>query len=161
MIAFGVAIALILNMFIIINASVTSNSMQPSLDKGDKIIGFRLAYLFSPVERGDVIIFKYPDNESELLIKRVIGLPGEMLIIKEGKVYLSGSEEPLEEPYAYYKKLDDFGPYIIPQGCYFVMGDNRDNSLDSRFWEENVFVTNKQILAKAIYRYSDKKGKIK
>lgn len=72
----GVVIAVLLNKFVIINADITSESMSTTFEKGDKLIGFRLSYIFSKPERGDVIIFEYPDDGDKLLIKRVIGLPG-------------------------------------------------------------------------------------
>ena len=140
----GVVIAVLLNKFVIINADITSESMS----------GFRLSYIFSKPERGDVIIFEYPDDGDKLLIKRVIGLPGEMVIIKDGLVYINGSEVPLEEPYAHGVSRQDFGPYLIPADCYFVLGDNRDNSKDSRYWK-NTYVTKKQIIAKALFRYNN------
>ena len=150
----GVVIAVLLNKFVIINADITSESMSTTFEKGDKLIGFRLSYIFSKPERGDVIIFEYPDDGDKLLIKRVIGLPGEMVIIKEGLVYINGSEVPLEEPYAHGVSRQDFGPYLIPADCYFVLGDNRDNSKDSRYWK-NTYVTKKQIIAKALFRYNN------
>lgn len=148
----GVVIAVLLNKFVIINADITSESMKDTLQKGDKLIGFRLAYLFSEPERGDVIIFRYPDDEETLLVKRIIGLPGEMVIIEDGKVYINGSEEPLTEPYVLGTPSGDFGPYLIPAGCYFVLGDNRNNSKDSRYWH-NTYVTDKQIVAKPLFGY--------
>lgn len=153
-IAAGVIIAVLLNRFVIINADITSGSMSTTLEKGDKLIGLRLAYIFSEPKRGDIIIFEYPDDGEKLLIKRVIGLPGDMVIIKEGLVYINGSEEPLDEPYAHGTNKQDFGPYLIPADCYFVLGDNRDNSKDSRYWK-NTYVTKKQIVAKALFRYNN------
>ena len=150
----GVVIAVLLNKFVIINADITSESMSTTFEKGDKLIGFRLSYIFSKPERGDVIIFEYPDDGDKLLIKRVIGLPGEMVIIKDGLVYINGSEVPLEEPYAHGVSRQDFGPYLIPADCYFVLGDNRDNSKDSRYWK-NTYVTKKRIIAKALFRYNN------
>ena len=153
-IAAGVIIAVLLNRFVIINADITSGSMSTTLEKGDKLIGLRLAYIFSEPKRGDIIIFEYPDDGEKLLIKRVIGLPGDMVIIKDGLVYINGSEEPLDEPYAHGTNKQDFGPYMVPADCYFVLGDNRDNSKDSRYWT-NTFVTKKQIVAKALFRYNN------
>ncbi len=153
-IAAGVIIAVLLNRFVIINADITSGSMSTTLEKGDKLIGLRFAYIFSEPKRGDIIIFEYPDDGEKLLIKRVIGLPGDMVIIKDGLVYINGSEEPLDEPYAHGTNKQDFGPYMIPADCYFVLGDNRDNSKDSRYWT-NTYVTKKQIIAKALFRYNN------
>lgn len=152
-IAAGIVIAVLLNRFVIINADITSESMSTTLEKGDKLIGLRLAYLFSEPKRGDIIIFEYPDDGEKLLIKRVIGLPGDMVIIEDGLVYINGSEVPLDEPYAHGTNKQSFGPYMVPADCYFVLGDNRDNSKDSRYWT-NTFVTKKQIVAKALFRYN-------
>ena len=94
---FAAIIALLCTNFIIINAEVPSGSMRDTIWEGDRLFGFRLAYKFSEPKRGDVIIFKYPDNESENYVKRVIGLPNEIVQIKEGHVYINGDE--LDEPY--------------------------------------------------------------
>ena len=96
-VVFAAIIALLCTNFIIINAEVPSGSMRDTIWEGDRLFGFRLAYKFSEPKRGDVIIFKYPDNESENYVKRVIGLPNEIVQIKEGHVYINGDE--LDEPY--------------------------------------------------------------
>lgn len=126
--------------------------MKNTIMIGDRIFGNRLAYQFQEPERGDIVIFKFPDNEKEIYIKRLIGLPGDEIIIRGGLVYLNGSEEPLDEPYILGPPSGDFGPYVVPEDCYFMMGDNRNNSNDSRFWEQS-FVTEDEILAKAFLRY--------
>ena len=93
------AIALILNTFIIANSQVPSGSMENTIMTNDRVIGSRLSYLFEDPERGDVVIFHFPDNEKIYYVKRVVGLPGETVDIYDGHVYLNGSEEPFEEPY--------------------------------------------------------------
>ena len=128
--------------------------------EGDRLFGFRLAYKFSEPKRGDVIIFKYPDNESENYVKRVIGLPNEIVQIKEGHVYINGDE--LDEPYIKEYIYDDgeTHTYIVPDGCYFMLGDNRNNSKDSRYWT-NTYVKKEKIIAKVLIRYySGEKGRI-
>ena len=110
MIIIVVAIVLVINNVVLINAKIPSPSMEKTIMTGDRIFGFRLAYginldLFGheiskkvkDPERFDIVIFKYPDDESQLFIKRVIGLPGETVEIKDGKVYIDGSETALDD----------------------------------------------------------------
>lgn len=141
-----------LNKLVYINAVIPSESMQDTILKGDRIIGNRLAYMSDDPERFDIVIFKYPDDPSEIFIKRVIGLPGETVEIKDGKVYIDGALEPLDDSFCPEKPEGDFGPYKVPPNCYFMMGDNRNNSLDSRYWT-NHYVEKDAILAKASFRY--------
>lgn len=157
---FAAIIALLCTNFIIINAEVPSGSMRDTIWEGDRLFGFRLAYKFSEPKRGDVIIFKYPDNESENYVKRVIGLPNEIVQIKEGHVYINGDE--LDEPYIKEYIYDDgeTHTYIVPDGCYFMLGDNRNNSKDSRYWT-NTYVKKEKIIANVLIRYySGEKGRI-
>ena len=119
---------------------------------GDRIFGNRLAYLFDDPERFDIVIFKYPDDESQRFIKRVIGLPGETVEIREGKVYINGSDTPLDDSFTPETPVGNFGPYTVPEGCYFMLGDNRNNSRDSRMWD-NPYVKKEKILGKAVLRY--------
>ena len=93
----AVLIAMFLNRFVLINAEIPSGSMENTIMTGDKLIGFRWSYLFSGPERGDIIIFKFPDDESQNYVKRVIGCPGDTVKIEDGKVYVNG--ELLEEDY--------------------------------------------------------------
>lgn len=146
--------------YIIIKAEIPTSSMESTIMVGDKIVGNRLAYLFSEPERGDIVIFKYPDNEEENYVKRVIGLPGETVEILDGKVYINQSSEPLEEPYLSVVMQDSFGPYVVPEGSYFMLGDNRNVSKDSRYWK-NTYVTKDQLIAKAWFRYSPSFGSVK
>ncbi len=152
--AFAAAIiaALLINSFIIVNAQIPSGSMEDTIMPGDRVFGNRLAYVFSEPERFDIIIFKYPDDESQLFIKRIIGLPGETVEIRGGNIYIDGSEEPLDDVDTKETMEGSFGPYTVPEGCYFVMGDNRNNSRDSRYWE-HTFVSEDEILGKAVFRY--------
>lgn len=148
----AVLISLLLNGFVIVNARIPTASMEQTINTGDRIYGFRLAYLTKNPERQDVVIFKAPDNEKELYIKRVIGLPGDTVNIIDGKVYINDATEPLAEPYVNGIPEGSFGPYTVPEGAFFMMGDNRNNSFDSRYWN-NTFVYKKAILGKAIFRY--------
>lgn len=152
---FVVAAVLIVNQFILINARIPSGSMENTIQTGDQIFGNRLAYLFGEPERLDIVIFKYPDDKSQFFIKRIIGLPGETVEIINGDVYVTdtnGDEMLLEETYLPEDAYGDFGPYTVPEGSYFMLGDNRNWSKDSRFWT-NTFVPEEDILGKAVLRY--------
>ncbi len=155
----AVAIAVVVNMFLIVNAVIPSASMETTIMTGDRIFGNRLAYKNHDPQRQDIVIFKFPDDESQLFIKRIIGLPGETLEVIDGKVYING--DPIDE--SEYIKVDaigDYGPVTIPEGSYFMMGDNRNYSADSRFWV-HPFVARNKILGKAVFRYFREIGPIK
>jgi signal peptidase I len=149
------AIAFCLNTFIIANSRVPSASMENTIMTGDRVIGSRLTYkFFGDPKRGDVIIFKWPDNEKILFVKRIIGVPGDKITVKEGHVYLNDSAEPLEETYLK-EPMDASRPeqtFTVPEGAYFCMGDNRNNSADARYWK-NTFVYRDKILAKVEFKY--------
>lgn len=169
-------IALFLNFFIIVNAVIPSASMENTIMTGDRVFGSRLAYKFSEPERYDIIIFRYPDDESQLFIKRVIGLPNETVVISDGDVYIidaavdttsAGDEELMKNPamFGSVSLLDDSfcpeeprggadrdGVFRVPEDSYFVLGDNRNHSNDARFWK-NSYVSEKKILGKAFLKY--------
>lgn len=152
MIIFVVVVVLIVNNFLLINARVPSESMEKTIMTGDRFFGNRLAYLFDDPERFDIVVFKYPDDESQLFVKRVIGLPEETVEIKDGKVYINGSETPLDDSFTPETPTGDYGPYVVPDGSYFMLGDNRNHSGDSRFWKQ-PYVEKEKIVGKAIFRY--------
>lgn len=138
-IGLAICVALLINSFIIINATIPSESMEPTISVGNRIFGNRLSYLNSKPRRGDIIIFKYPVDEAQgtttLYIKRIIGLPGDNVKIHNQDVYIN--DIILDEPYAKYtlnSESDDIDEYTVPEDCYFVLGDNRDFSEDSRYW---------------------------
>ena len=152
----AVALALFARTFVFQAFKIPSGSMEKNLLIGDHLIINKM--VFSPsasaidrallprrdIKRGDIIVFKYPVDPARDFIKRVIGLPGEQIELRRKKVYVNG--KPLDEPYVQYitpmpaegEQLDDkrvaYGPVTVPSGQYFMMGDNRDNSEDSRFW---------------------------
>lgn len=147
-----------MNKYILMKAVIPSGSMENTLQVGDRIFGLRLAYLFSEPERGDVVMFDYPDDETALYVKRIIGLPGETVEIIDGKVYIwddaSGeSKTALEEDYLKEPMLGSYGPYTVPEGSYFMLGDNRNSSWDSRKWT-NKYVKKESIQCKAWFRYN-------
>lgn len=138
---------------------VEGQSMEPSLHTGQYLIVNRLAYMqvggfkFGSVHRGDIVVFDYPGNPSDDYVKRVIGLPGETVTIDQsGQVYING--EPLEEPYlgngAGTPYRHRSGTWTVPEGSYFVLGDNRDSSSDSRSWG---MLEQKYIVGKAWLSY--------
>ena len=141
-----------LNKLVYINAVIPSESMQTTIMKGDRIIGSRLAYKSKDPQRFDIVIFKYPDDPSQLFVKRVIGLPGETVNIVDGKVYINDSEEPLDDSFCPEAPEGSFGPYTVPEDCYFMLGDNRNHSMDSRYWT-NTFVEKDAIEAQVAVRY--------
>lgn len=164
--AMAFVMAIIITQVIIMKTEVVSGSMIPELEIGDHVIGNRLAYLFSDPERGDVIFFEYPlsykelyaldpeltycidrklndtepryHNESSVYVKRIIGLPGDKVEIRKGKIYINDSDTPLDEPYLNGKPKGNYGPYYVPDDCYFCLGDNRNTSSDAREWDNTV-----------------------
>lgn len=151
-IVFAVILAALVDSFLIVNATVPTGSMENTIMTGDRILALRTSYWFGEPERGDVVVFEYPDDPTgeTLYVKRIIGLPGDTVEVRGGEVLVNG--EALEEPYIKEVTEGDFGPYTVPEDGYFMMGDNRNKSLDSRFWT-NKFVTEDQILGKVVLRY--------
>ena len=148
-------IALFLTNFIIANSEIPTASMERTIMSNDRVIGSRLSYLFSDPERGDIVIFHYPDDPTgkTYYVKRVIGLPGDTIDIHDGGVYLNGSDTPLDEPYLWEEMLTRGNlHYEVPEDCYFMLGDNRNDSRDSRYWI-NTYVEKDQIIAKVLFRY--------
>lgn len=152
--ALAFALALFLKNYVIINADVPTGSMENTIMTGDRIIGNRLAYIKDTPQRGDIVVFHYPDNEKELYVKRVIGLPGETIEILEGKIYVNGSKTPLVEDYLKEEWIVATGPYYfeVPEESYLVLGDNRNDSRDARYWT-NTYVQQEKILGKVILVY--------
>lgn len=150
----AIVLALVLKNFVIINATVPTGSMENTIEPGDDLLGLRLTYKFSEPERGDIIIFKFPDDETQKYVKRVIGLPGEKVTIKEAKIYIDDSETPLEEDYLKEEWVQATGPFEfqVPEGCYLVLGDNRNDSYDARYWD-HTYVTKDAIVGKAYFIY--------
>ena len=134
----ALAIAITVNSCLIANASVPTGSMETTVMTGDRIIINRLSYKFDSPKRGDIVSFILPDDGTSQYLKRIIGLPGETLKGKDGVVYIDGA--PLDPDYTDQVINEDFGPFTVPDGCYFMMGDNRNNSWDSRFWK-NKYVS--------------------
>ena len=114
------------------STAVLGSSMEPNFEAGQRLIVNKLIYRFDEVKRGDVVILHPPSDTNMEYIKRVIGLPGETVEVKNGLVYING--EPLSEPYILDPPLYTMQKLEVPQGYYFVLGDNRNNSNDSHIW---------------------------
>ncbi len=154
------AIAFVLNTFVIANSEIPSGSMENTIMTGDRVIGSRLSYKFDEPERGDIVIFRFPDNEKIYYVKRIVGLPGDTVDIVDGKIYLNGSDTPFDEPYIREPMIPEApAHYEVPEGCYFMMGDNRNYSQDARRWE-NTYVQKDKIIAKVLFRYFPNPEKI-
>ncbi len=159
-VAIGVLVAFLLCRFVIINAEVPSSSMVPTIRVKDRMIGLRLTYYFSDPQRGDVAIFKCPeigDDYGKLYVKRVIGLPGETVTISAGKVIITtvdGETIYLDEPYLNEEPWPDVGvnnsSITLGDDEYFMMGDNRNYSHDSRYFGP---VRRDRIKAKVLFKY--------
>ena len=161
--------------FVIVNAVVPTGSMEDTVNIKDRIIASRLSYVFSEPQRYDIIVFEGHDDDKRLFLKRVIGMPGDKLYIQGGEVYVEGIDGPLRSDFVKGEldgnyplpsirnshvtvPYDGSPPYItIPEGHYFVMGDNRTRSSDSRHWgiqdASRTFISSEQILGKGIFKY--------
>jgi signal peptidase I len=127
---------------IVQNYKIPSGAMKPTIQIGDRIIVDKLTYKNSEPKRGDIVIFPFPEDPSKDFTKRIVGMGGESIEIKNKQVFING--DPYQEDYAIYndsnvfpkneQPRDNFGPVKIPEDSLFVMGDNRDQSYDSRFW---------------------------
>jgi signal peptidase I len=168
----AVVLALFVRTFVFQAFKIPTGSMKPNLLVGDHLIvnkfifaptlsGIERALLpMRPIERGDIVVFKYPEEPERDFIKRVIGLPGDTLELQNQTILING--QPLNEPYAHYVfppaaegQMDGdlrrkYGPVTVPDGHYFMMGDNRDDSQDSRFWG---FLPQSYVKGRALFIY--------
>jgi signal peptidase I len=151
-IIFAGVVAILVLVFVVRPVKVEGTSMEPRLENDERIFVNEFIYNFSPIERGDIVVFWYPDDPSKSFIKRVVGLPGEKIRIDhDGTVYIN--DKPVEEPYLSPDKNRKPRPAqetTVRAHYYFVMGDNRDASNDSRSWG---LVPEKYIYGKAMFRY--------
>ena len=173
----AVILALFVRTFVVQAFKIPTGSMENNLLIGDHLLvnkflhaptmtGLERALLpIDPIRRGDVLVFKYPEDPERDFIKRVIGLPGETLEMRDKKIYIDG--KPLDEPYVHFLfpvtsrgpgEADftaegvsrNYGPVVVPPDMYFMMGDNRDNSQDSRYWG---FMPRDYVKGKALFIY--------
>lgn len=144
-IAIAFIIALAINKFLFFKIIVPTESMYPTIKPHDRIVVTRV-YNPQNLKRGQIVVF-YSEELGERLVKRLIGLPGDKIDIKEGTVYVNG--EKLNEPYVV-NRDNMSGTYKVPQGEYFFLGDNRPNSEDSRYWQY-PYIKSDQIEGKAVF----------
>ncbi|MGI6486073.1 MAG: signal peptidase I [Thermoanaerobacterales bacterium] len=148
-IAFAFILALFIRGYVFEPMIVPTGSMIHTIEIDDRILVNKFIYRFQEPKLNDIVVFRYPDNPKEIFVKRLIGMGGDTIEIKQGKLYRN--DVLIEEPYLNEKMIGDFGPYSIPEEHYFMMGDNRNNSKDSRFWETR-YVSRENIVGKAVYR---------
>lgn len=146
---FAAVLSLVIITFVVQAFYIPSGSMEPTLMVNDRILVAKFLYRFEPVRRGDVIVFRYPLNPQRDFVKRVIGLPSDRVQLREGVVYVNGHRLD-ERDYAIKPDFGNYGPVTVPPGQYFVLGDNRNNSEDSRFFG---FVPRANIIGKAVFIY--------
>lgn len=180
-------IAFLFNTFIIINSDIPSPSMENTIMTGSRVIGSRLHYTLAEPERGDIAIFVFgwrcpecreivegekqdacpfcdakAEKRAETIhyVKRIIGLPGDTIDIVDGSIYLNGSAAPLAEAYLP-EAMNPHTPFHfeVPEGSYFMMGDNRNYSSDARFWE-NPYISEEKLKAKVLIEYFPKLKRI-
>ncbi|BAU10763.1 signal peptidase I [Leptolyngbya sp. NIES-3755] len=157
-------LALLVRSYIAEPRFIPSDSMIPTLEIGDRLVVEKISYRLHPPEFGDIIVFDPPTQLQELgyakdqaFIKRIIGKPGQTIEIKSGKVLVDN--QPLQEPYIAEKPIYQMPAVQVPEGSYFVMGDNRNNSNDSHVWG---FLPQEFILGRAWFRFYpiDRIGKV-
>ncbi len=179
-IVIAVILALFVRTWVVQAFKIPTGSMENNLLIGDHLLvnkfvfgptASRLARTLLPVrdiQRGDIVVFKYPDEPERDFIKRVIGLPGDTVELRNKKVHING--QPLDEPYVHYLTpvtmgqevtsadvRENYGPVTVSEGQYFVMGDNRDNSQDSRYWGflPRHYIKGKALMIYWSYEYED------
>jgi signal peptidase I len=163
----AVALAVLIQAFVVKPYMIPSESMATTIVTGQRVLVDRLEYHYRDIHRGDIVVFRHVTPEADVLIKRVVGLPGDTLSIRDGRLYVNG--KPLDEPYldtARGVTVETFPgdittpsgtpgwtlnePYTLPPDQYFMMGDNRTDSFDSRFWGT---VDRRDIIGRAVFTY--------
>lgn len=150
---YGILIALVLTQVVFFHAEVPSGSMENTILTGDRIMGSRLVYWFQTPTYGEIIIF-WSEEYNEFMVKRVIGCPGDLVEILEDGVYVN--EKRITDDYTQGITTELYtgvNTWIVPENSYFVLGDNRENSADSRYWN-STFVPEDEIYARYMFRYS-------
>lgn len=148
-------LAFLIRTFVVQAFYIPSGSMKPNLQIGDRILAYKFLYGLKNVKRGDIIVFKFPLNPRKDFIKRVIGLPGDIIKVENKEIYVNGKQ--LSEPYIVHRDKwnsgfprDEYPPTSVPAGSLFMLGDNRDSSDDSRYWG---FMPAKNVVGEAFLVY--------
>jgi len=145
----AVVLAVLIRVFVLAPFFIPSGSMIPTLLEGDRIIVSKITYRFTEPQRGDIVVFKYPKDTSKDYVKRLIGLSGETVALKNNQLYINGQAMP-ESYLPAGVHFSDYGPEQVPEGEYFMLGDNRQNSEDSRYWGS---MPRKNVIGKALFIY--------
>jgi signal peptidase I len=162
--AIALVMALVIRLFIAEPRYIPSDSMVPTLQVGDRLVVEKISYRFRPPVLGDIVVFDPPEQLQQLgfhgdqaFIKRIIGEPGQTIQIHQGNVYIN--QQALSEDYIAEPPHYEMPPVQIPDGSYFVMGDNRNNSNDSHVWG---FLPNGNIIGRAVFRFwtPDRVGRV-
>ncbi len=151
----SVGLAALIIAFVAQSFLVEGSSMEPSLHHGQRLLVEKVTYRFTEPKRGQVVVFRYPGDQRRKFIKRVIGLPGDEIAIKNGFLYVNGlrlDENYINGPTYGTYSAPTFGPVLVPEGHYFVLGDNRRNSDDSRYPDVG-FVPKKNLIGRALVVY--------
>ncbi|MBO3462601.1 signal peptidase I [Aetokthonos hydrillicola Thurmond2011] len=155
LVAIALCLALIIRTFVAEPRYIPSDSMLPTLHIGDRLVVEKISYLFHQPNFGDIVVFQPPEelqsrgySKDQAFIKRIIGKPGDIITIVNGKVYING--QPLQEDYIAEPPEQPFPPVKVPKDEFFVMGDNRNDSNDSRYWG---FLPSKNIIGRAVFRF--------
>lgn len=150
-IVIALALAMVVRTFVVAAFKIPTGSMKPTLLEGDKIFVNKFIYRFNPPQRGDVFVFKYPEDPKKDYVKRLVGLGAETIEIREGRIFIDDKE--IDTPSIkniYYRNSGEYGEkgikVKIPEDCFFALGDNSANSRDSRYWG---FVPKKYLVGKA------------
>ncbi len=144
----AIVIALLIHLFLAQATRVYGQSMEPNLHTNERLVIEKLSYHFHGPRRGDVVVLRDPSGSPELLIKRIVGLPGERVTLADGRVYVDGT--PIAEPYLDQPTQGSGRSWIVPPFHVFVMGDNRSASRDSRTFGT---VPMEELIGKALFRY--------
>jgi signal peptidase I len=147
--AVAVVLAFIIHTFVMQNFRIPSASMEPTLQIQDYIFAGKLNYRFQEPKRGDIVVFKYPKDTKRYFVKRLIATGGETVAIRNSQLFING-RQVAEDYLPRGLRFSDFGPVEVPAGNYFMMGDNRNNSSDSREWG---YVPRELIVGKEIFIY--------
>lgn len=141
-------LAALLRLFVLQPYVISSNSMEPTLKSGDRILVNTLSYRYFAPSRGDVVVFAYPKDLKRTFVKRVVAVEGETVELRGNEVFING--QVVKEPYLHPGDYPSFGPETVPKGKVFVLGDNRQVSEDSREWG---LLSKSNLIGKAWFTY--------